>query len=804
MAKKKASITFTVFAGYIILATLMGLAVWFIYHQVEGYTSLTERSNAGNQKLLLVGEAATKLYEAESLSRKLIQTGNLDGLDTYNAKIDSIKFSLASLQNFRTDSSLDREIDSINKLLSQKTKNLEELLELRARGETDSYYARVLSELQRVDENFESRNYDQRFKDLQPHQRQLLIKLLEYTNEQNPNPPGITIDSLVNSVKSVLGQLETQERQYRMELKRQEDQLLANEIQLNNRLRTLLSTLEAEERMASMNQVEAWQDTIEDTSTTILFLGIASLLVILTFVFLVVKDVSRSQQYRQELEAAKTYAESLLSSREQFMNTVTHDLRSPLNTVIGYTGLLEKSDLNKSQNRYLRQLKQSSNYLLRLVNDLLDLSRLEAGKMSIEELAFNPKNLIEETVENAVPPEKPRDVEVIINIAPDLDRPVITDPFRLKQILTNLVNNACKFTPQGSVEVKAWLRQGRKNPVLCIQVKDTGIGISNEQKEKVFEEFSQEDSSIEKRYGGTGLGLAISKKLTDLLEGKISLESEPGKGSTFLVEIPVEYAASSEPAPPAKALAVKDPEKISVLIVDDEPAQLGLLKELIRNAGMSYRTAQNGKEALKIIKATSPHLVLTDIQMPKMDGFELLRKIRKDPARADLPVIALSGQPDVSAADYLKKGFSGSLLKPYSSQELLEIISDLLDLKLKTGPAPTPSPLEQQKGYTLSEIKNFAGEDPDAMDAILTAFIESTRSNLLALELAHQKGQNEKVSAVAHKMLPMFRQLQVPQIVEKLAILENVNGEENKDVNVVSLAKEINELLENLQEEITG
>ncbi|MCY2686241.1 hybrid sensor histidine kinase/response regulator [Salinimicrobium sp. TH3] len=804
MAKKKASITFTVFAGYIILATLMGLAVWFIYHQVEGYTSLTERSNAGNQKLLLVGEAATKLYEAESLSRKLIQTGNLEGLDTYNAKIDSIKFSLASLQNFRTDSSLDREIDSINKLLSQKTQNLEELLELRARGETDSYYARVLSELQRVDENFESRNYDQRFKDLQPHQRQLLIKLLEYTNEQNPNPPGITIDSLVNSVKSVLGQLETQERQYRMELKRQEDQLLANEIQLNNRLRTLLSTLEAEERMASMNQVEAWQDTIEDTSTTILFLGIASLLVILTFVFLVVKDVSRSQQYRQELEAAKTYAESLLSSREQFMNTVTHDLRSPLNTVIGYTGLLEKSDLNKSQNRYLRQLKQSSNYLLRLVNDLLDLSRLEAGKMSIEELAFNPKNLIEETVENAVPPEKPRDVEVIIDIAPDLDRPVITDPFRLKQILINLVNNACKFTPQGSVEVKAWLRQGRKNPVLCIQVKDTGIGISTEQKEKVFEEFSQEDSSIEKRYGGTGLGLAISKKLTDLLEGKINLESEPGKGSTFLVEIPVEYAASSEPALPAKALAVKDPEKISVLIVDDEPAQLGLLKELIRNAGMSYRTAQNGKEALKIIKATSPHLVLTDIQMPKMDGFELLRKIRKDPSREDLPVIALSGQPDVSAADYLKKGFSGSLLKPYSSQELLKIISDLLDLKLKTGAPPTPSPQKLQKGYTLSEIRNFAGEDSDAMDAILTAFIESTRSNLLALELAYQKGQKKKVSAVAHKMLPMFRQLQVPKIVEKLAILENVNGEEYKNVNVASLAKEINELLENLQEEITG
>jgi hypothetical protein len=804
MAKKKASITFTVFAGYIILASLMGLAVWFIYNQVTGYTSLTERSNAGNQKLLLVGEAATKLYEAESLSRQLIQSGNIEGLDTYDAKIDSIKFTLASLQNFRTDSSLDREIDSINTLLSQKAENLEELLELRARGETDSYYARVLSELQRVDENFESRNYDQRFKDLQPHQRQLLIKLLQYSNEQNPKPPGITIDSLVNSVKSVLGQLETQERLYRQELESKEDQLLANEIQLNNRLRTLLSTLEAEERMASMDQVEAWQDTVEDTSRIILFLAIASLLVILTFVFLVVKDVSKSQQYRQELEAAKVYAESLLTSREQFMNTVTHDLRSPLNTIIGYTGLLEKSELNKSQNRYLRQLKRSSDYLLRLVNDLLDLSRLEAGKMSIDTLAFNPKNLIEETVENAVPPEKPRDVEVLVEVAPELDRPVITDPFRIKQILTNLVNNACKFTPQGSVQVKAWLQQEKNKPFLFIEVKDTGIGISKEQKEKVFEEFSQEDSSIEKRYGGTGLGLSISKKLTDLLGGKISLESEPGKGSTFLINIPVEYAAVSEQPTAPRSQPVVDPEKISVLIVDDEPAQLGLLKELIRNAGMSYRTAHNGKEALKEVRASAPNLVLTDIQMPKMDGFELLRKIRKEPELQDLPVIALSGRPDVSAADYLKKGFSGSLLKPYSSGELLQLISDLLDLQLKS-PSPTATSSSQaEKNYTLTEIRNFAGEDPEAMDAILTAFIESTRSNLLLLQTAFQKGQNRKVSAVAHKMLPMFRQLQVPHLVQKLAILENAGGTETESVDVPSLAKEVNELLANLQEEITG
>ena len=172
----------------------------------------------------------------------------------------------------------------------------------------------------------------------------------------------------------------------------------------------------------------------------------------------------------------------------------------------------------------------------------------------------------------------------------------------------------------------------------------------------------------------------------------------------------------------------------------------------------------------------------------------------------DLPVVALSGQPDVSAADYLNKGFSGSLMKPYSSQNLLKIIGDLLHLELKTKPAPAPAPPSQEKGkiYTLTEIRNFSGEDPEAMDAILTAFIESTKSNLLALELAAQKGQKKKVSAVAHKMLPMFRQLQVPHIIEQLAILEDPEEKEQREVNISALSKEINELLESLQEEITG
>lgn len=798
MTKKRPSITITVFAGYILLAALAGFAVWFIYNQVITFTNMTEGNMNGNEKLLLVGEAATQLYEAESLSRQLIQNGDLEGLQAYTSKIDSIKTTLLSLERSDTDKSLAQEVDSINTLLSQKANNLEELLELRAGGETDSYYLRVLSELQKVDETFEIPNYEQRFKELEPHQRKVLIKLLEYSKMENPETTNLSADSLVNAVKLVLSDLEKQERKYRVALKSKENELLANEIKLNNRLRSLLSTLETEEREKTLKQVSNWQETVEETSKTIALIGAVSLMVILIFVFLVIRDVSRSQKYRKQLENAKVYAESLLKSREQIMNTVTHDLRSPLNTVVGYTGLLEKTALNKSQNRYLKQLKKSSNYLLHLVNDLLDLSKLEAGKMSIEELTFNPKNLIEETVENAIPPEKPETVSVSVNISDELDQPVVTDPFRLKQILTNLVSNACKFTPKGRIEVNAFLE---KENILCIEVKDTGIGISKEQREKVFEEFSQEDHTIEKKYGGSGLGLAISKKLTLLLHGEITLESEPGTGSTFTIRIPVKISEKvNVEKPPALENTINFKE-ISVLLVDDEPSQLGLLTELIKAHGMSYRTAANGKEALQKLEDKKADLVLTDIQMPEMDGFELLRSIQNDQDLKHIPIIALSGQSHIPSEDYLKKGFSGNLLKPYSSEKLLQLIGRILRVEFKEE-AQEVSPVDPNKPYTLREIKTFSGGDQQALNAILESFIQSTLTNTANLREASSEKDYEKVSAVAHKMLPMFRQLQIEHLVPTLEILESDDLDFVKSINIDALSEKIEQVLRLLQNEI--
>ena len=803
MKNTRQSITLKVVVGYLLIAALAAIAVWFVYGQVRGYTSLAENDLATNKKLYLVSDAATNLYQAESLSRQVIRTGDSTDLANYRSKIDSIRITLDALQQTYTDTVLQKEIDSINFLLSQKTFNLEELLELRAQEENQSYYAKVINELKKVDESFEENDYEKRFANLEPHQRRVLVKLLEYARMENAEPvSNLTVDSLVNSVKAVLIDFEQSDRRFRETMRQKENELLTNEININSQLRSLLSTIEEEERKSSLAQVESSQILVKKTSRTIAILGAMSFLIIIISLFLVVRDVSNSQRYRNKLEKAKKYAETLLKSREQFMTTVTHDLRSPLNTVMGYTSLLEKSNLNTSQQHYLNHLKKSSDYILRLVNDLLDLSKLEAGKMLIEELPFDLKNLIEDTVENCVPLERSDKVEVRTRISEEIDRPIISDPFRIKQILMNLVTNACKFTEEGYIEVEAFLEKEKRLNQLVVIVKDTGIGISEEKKGKIFEEFSQESIGIEKRFGGSGLGLAISKKLVELSRGSIHLESEQGKGSEFKIRIPVRLSENFTP-PPVQEEEV-NPARVgdfSVLIVDDEPAQISLLSELVRVSGMKPKSSTNGEEALAMLQKEKFDLVLTDIQMPRMDGFSLLENIRKNENTRMLPVIALSGRTDVLPEEYLRKGFSGSLLKPYSPQELISIIEKALKVSIQKRENLLTEKLNGREGFSLEEVNLFAGGDKKALDKIIKAFIESSRTNLQQLREAQVNKDKEKMAAIAHKMLPMVRQLKAASIVARLERFEDPEVRNSLE-ELQEISQELNQLLEDLQETI--
>ena len=804
MKNAKRSITLKVIIGYLLVATLAALAVWFIYTQVEKFSTLTQSNSLNNQQLLLVSEIATDLYETESTGRRFIQSGNTIDLNRYSAQIDSIQIKIDSLRKTYADMAMKAELDSITTLLSKKSENLEELLKLRSQNGNTSYYAQVIKELQKVDPSFGESDYDQRFSNLEPHQRRVLVQLLEFSRDEDPDQlSSISSDSLMVSVKKVLSELEQENLKFREIINKKENELLDNDIILNEQLRNLLTAIELEERQISLSRVENSQILLAQVSRIIIMVGIASILIILLFLFLIVRDVSKGQRYRVKLEEAKLFTEALMQRREQFMSAITHDLRSPLNTVIGYTELMKKSGLNTKQEHYLGHLKKSSEFILHLVNDLLDLSKLEAGKMGVEKLPFNPKNLLEETLYNTNPENDKKGLKLSVISPEDTDCTVLSDPFRLKQILSNLITNAYKFTETGGITASISMKREIEDIYfLTISIKDTGIGISKLKQEEIFEEFSQEHNQIEKKFGGTGLGLAIVKRISGLLKGSVKLKSEPGKGSEFTVHIPVVKLTEKVEFPHETEITDFDLSGKNILLVDDEASQLALARELIKSVGMNCDTASNGEEAYTKLEHKSYHLVVTDIQMPKMDGFNLMKAIKNDDNFSEIPVIAVSGRTNVTAATYLKAGFSGNILKPYRPNELLLKIGEILKVKLKNNTHHARIYASNSKDYSLDEILLFAGADQKALDTILNAFINSNKVNLKEIGFAQKRNDIERAAQIAHRMLPMFKQLKAGKIISKLEQLERKEYEILPEDETSCLMQEIEVLLTDLQKEI--
>jgi hypothetical protein len=809
MKNTKRSVTFKIIAGYLLAGLLAVTTFWVIYQQLDNYTQITEIKNQNNEKLFLVGETITGLYEAESLTRNIIQTSDVKKFTTYKAKIDTILKTINQVSEISDDTLQTRKIDSIKHLIDSKNKNLEELIKIYEQRKQKGLYETAINELEKVNKSFGGyTKYDIRFKKYDPRTRRALINILELTKQDNAKRlTNQTVDSLATSVKQVLAELEQKDKKYRREITLKENNLLKNDQIITKQLRDLLAAIDRNERNQYFTRLEASNQILNNTADIILVIAAISLLIAIIFLFLITKDISKSQKYRNELEAEKTYTESLLKTRESLINTVTHDLRSPLNTVIGYSDLLERTELNSKQEHYLDHLKKSSDYILHLVNDLLDLSKLEAGRMVIEELPFCPKKIIENTISSVIPINDKKNLDIRVITDNQLKKQYLGDPFRIKQVLTNLVNNAYKFTNEGSITIDSKvIENGLSEKQLVISVKDTGIGITKEQQYYIFEEFSQGDDHTEKKYGGFGLGLAITKKIIKLLKGKIELDSELNVGSEFTFYIPFKLSSISIPEEESEVSEIQNFTNKKVLIVDDDSSQLALTSEVAALAGLTYDICKNGIEAISLLQTNTYDLILTDIQMPKMGGFELLQSIKSNANQSHIPVIALSGRTDTSYTEYQEVGFAGSLRKPYAPKELINLIAKVLSVNLTNynGTAHNDHSLSDEQ-YSLSDLMLFAQGDSDSLYAILDTFYESTIDNVKELKTTIRKKDIHHIKKIAHKMLPMFKQIKAKEVVPILEKLEHPDQYHLNKKAILNLTsngiKKIEDLIDKLKVE---
>ncbi|WP_051907839.1 ATP-binding protein [Flavimarina sp. Hel_I_48] len=799
----KQSITFKVIFGYLLLALLIGFAAWLIYPQVRAFVYPAKEKESANRKLTYISNALSLLYEAETVGRSAMATGDTDQFSRYRAYTDSIVVQIDSLTRITETPAQTSQLDSIKISLKQKTENMNAMVTLRKEQFTRDFYAEAVEELNKKDIYFEDYANDPKLESVNPRVKRAIVDYMEYIRRDNIEADQ-NMNSMAEKVKEVMTKLGRRQKILEMRIIKREDILFTNDRNISQKIRNLLVALEREGTLSAQDRERELRSKIGDVSQTLKIIGAVSILLALGFVVMVFRDASRSQRYSLQLEKSNTVARSLLKSREQLMATITHDMRSPLNTVIGFTELLQKTDLNGKQENYLNHVEKSSEYILRLVNDLLDFSKLESGRVNIEQVTFNAKNLVEDIAVVGLPTVIKDDLKINMALSKELDGYFMSDPFRIKQIVSNLISNAYKFTDHGSVNIRSGIEEKADVKSLFFEITDTGIGINKEKQEIIFKEFTQEDERIEQTYGGFGLGLAITKRLVDLLNGTITLTSEKGKGSTFLVHIPVKEVKGYAKEIPEQFAPEKRPERI--LIVDDDPAQLNLAKEIVNNLSIKNDTARNGIEALQLIEKNNYDLILTDIQMPEMDGIDLIKALREKSKYNEVPIYALSGNGSLKPSDYKQLGFSGSLKKPYLPQKLLRLITHNESEAQAESKAVSKTPVDPIKGYTLEDLKLFADQDPDSLQSILNVFVESTADSIADLNRALENKKCDEINKIAHKMLPMFRQLRAQEIITILEKLESPELPCTSKVVLRSLGRVVNQkidkMLLNLKEEI--
>ncbi len=836
MHKPKEAIKLKVFLGYFFLVAMASFSVWFIYAKTSYLTRNQDRIGLLNTKMLYFNAVLTNMYHAEALERSYVQTANPVYLKNYEILMDQILNEIDSMSSLAINPAERLHTDSILHLLDDKRQNLKDLVAFKKDATSYDIYNKALDRLyahqdtsdslikavksvsDSIDSTYVQHKRKSFFKRLayafsanEKHDSSLLIKTIKAINTDSVYTKYDPADSVRKILEDAIAEIRNEDLRYAKQLSMREKQALAKDHFITLQLRQILSLIEKDILLNSIQEFRSVQSKIRETTWYLALIGIVALFVTILFLVLIMKDLTRSRQYRNQLEIAKDYSDSLLRSKEQFMLSITHDIKTPVASLVGYAQLMNQTNDKEQKGVYMDRINNSAEHILKLINDLVDLSKLETGKLAIELRSFLLEELVQDAYQSFYPIAKAKGLEFTLENTIPSWKKVHTDHDRIMQILGNILSNAIKYTYNGSVHFRVFCESKTSGfEEIGFVITDTGIGISEEHQKEVFKEFARfATSDFDHQNEGAGLGLAIAKRLIMLLGGTITFESTPGMGSKFTVIMPVQSVDSEiQPEkgekPGSDSIPVFQMQS-RLLVIDDDPVYLEMIRKILTQSGLHVIAVNEPLSALRVLQDNKIDLIITDIWMPSIKGTDLLAYIQKKTGR-HIPVIAITGADSFKIEDYPGIIIAGILKKPVMMKDLFDQIAHVLQTPLDTKSANIfEKNSTEKKEYDLTQINSFAVNDPVSIHQILTSFVEMSYEHLEHFQEYLIRNDRKSLSDLAHKMLAMFRQIEAHEIVVPLIELEknidlSLNDPQWRELGMKTLAK-IEQLINRISEE---
>lgn len=782
--KQSENVKAKIAAGYLLLVAVCCAAIGYVWFEVSNLSRPDTYREQLHQRRGIVNQVLYHLYQAESYGQ-LMTAGYSSYEPRYKGELRTVRGYIDTLRTMTaaSDSLQAMRLDSIEWLVRQKERGTVRMRNSLRAGGTAGLLSKNIENLLPTDSlaldtirrpttvvsrdtvriRRKRRGFFRRLGDLfSPPKEDTAVRV---TTQIVVDSLPVSVTDTIAGVLRSLEQRVTDQRLAIYEQAWQEGILLRRNNQLvNEQIYRLITAFEQDETAYLTARYHDRTDLRRRSSFILGTIAAASILLVLLFVAILWRDIGRSNRYKRRLEEANRANEALLSAREKMMLAITHDIKAPLGSIMGYIDLLERLTSQKRESLYLSNMRSSADHLLALVDDLLDFYRLEANKVEANSVPFNPAHLFAAIAGEFSPQARSKGVALTTDIAPEADRLFAGDPFRIRQITDNLLSNALKFTDRGQVTLSASILPGH----LVFTVRDTGRGMSREEQERIFGEFVRLRSAA--GVDGFGLGLSIVDRLVRLLGGTISVESQAGKGSKFIVCLPLKDAADHPQRDPDQQKPLPC-AALRCLIVDDDPLQSEMTAAMCRSLGADAVCCPYPEHAPRVAAEQDFDLLLTDIQMPLTDGFRLLELIRVDGKNASLPAIAVTARSDNRREDYLNKGFSDVLRKPFSRSELAAVLGSVCPALAEAAKQP---PGETTPGQGFGALTAFAKDDRAAAAAILRSFSEQQTANAAALRAAAAAGDGAAIGALAHKMLPIFTMIGRHEVVAALRRLERL------------------------------